>query len=108
MKGRSPVEAAYDAGETRIRPVLMTALAMIIGMIPMALGLGEGAEQNAPLGRAVIGGLLFATLSTLLFVPVVFAGIHRRLANRKSGHSPGTAGHSPGAAGSAQGNPSHA
>jgi hypothetical protein len=64
---------------TRIRPVLMTALAMIIGMIPMALGLGEGAEQNAPLGRAVIGGLLFATVSTLLFVPVMFAGIHRRL-----------------------------
>ena len=55
----------------------MTALAMIIGMIPMALGLGEGAEQNAPLGRAVIGGLLFATVSTLLFVPVVFAGVHR-------------------------------
>ena len=66
----------------RIRPVLMTALAMIIGMIPMALGLGEGAEQNAPLGRAVIGGLLFATVSTLFFVPVVFAGVHRRLAQR--------------------------
>ncbi len=58
----------------------MTALAMIIGMIPMALGVGEGAEQNAPLGRAVIGGLLFATVSTLFFVPVVFAGVHQRLA----------------------------
>ena len=71
--------AALEAGATRIRPVLMTALAMIIGMIPMALGIGEGGEQNAPLGRAVIGGLLFATVSTLLFVPVVFAGIHERL-----------------------------
>ena len=60
----------------------MTAFAMIIGMIPMALGLGEGAEQNAPLGRAVIGGLLFATVSTLFFVPLVFAGIHSRLARR--------------------------
>jgi multidrug efflux pump subunit AcrB len=60
----------------------MTALAMVIGMIPMALGLGEGAEQNAPLGRAVIGGLLFATVSTLFFVPVVFAAVHRRLAQR--------------------------
>jgi multidrug efflux pump subunit AcrB len=62
--------------------VLMTALAMIIGMIPMALGLGEGAEQNAPLGRAVIGGLLFATVSTLFFVPVLYAGIHQRLHQR--------------------------
>jgi multidrug efflux pump subunit AcrB len=61
----------------------MTALAMIIGMIPMALGLGEGAEQNAPLGRAVIGGLLFATVSTLFFVPVVYAGVHRYFAQRK-------------------------
>jgi multidrug efflux pump subunit AcrB len=75
--------AALEAGATRLRPVMMTALAMIIGMIPMALGLGEGAEQNAPLGRAVIGGLLFATVSTLLFVPVVFAGVHRRLEQRK-------------------------
>ncbi len=81
-EGLAPVAAALDAGATRIRPVLMTAMAMIIGMIPMALGLGEGAEQNAPLGRAVIGGLLFATVSTLLFVPVVFAGVHRRLAQR--------------------------
>jgi multidrug efflux pump subunit AcrB len=60
----------------------MTALAMVIGMIPMALGLGEGAEQNAPLGRAVIGGLIFATVSTLFFVPVVFAGVHQWLAQR--------------------------
>jgi len=77
-EGLGALDAALDAGATRIRPVLMTALAMIIGMIPMALGIGEGAEQNAPLGRAVIGGLLFATLSTLFFVPVIFAGIHRR------------------------------
>jgi CzcA family heavy metal efflux pump len=82
-EGQGPIQAALDAGATRIRPVLMTALAMIIGMIPMALGWGEGAEQNAPLGRAVIGGLLFATVSTLLFVPVIFAGIHRRLERRK-------------------------
>jgi multidrug efflux pump subunit AcrB len=82
QEGASPAEAARDAGATRIRPVLMTALAMIIGMIPMALGIGEGAEQNAPLGRAVIGGLVFATVSTLLFVPVVFAAIHDRMARR--------------------------
>jgi multidrug efflux pump subunit AcrB len=69
-------EAASSAGFTRFRPVLMTALAMIIGMVPMALGLGDGGEQNAPLGRAVIGGLLFATVSTLLFVPAVFSLIH--------------------------------
>jgi multidrug efflux pump subunit AcrB len=82
-EGLDPISAARDAGATRIRPVLMTAMAMIIGMIPMALGLGEGAEQNAPLGRAVIGGLLFATVSTLFFVPVIFAGLHRRLEQRK-------------------------
>src|SRR6476661_148364 len=69
--------AAVDAGFVRFRPVLMTALAMIIGMTPMALGLGEGGEQNAPLGRAVIGGLIFATIATLIFVPVVFSVIHR-------------------------------
>ncbi|WP_277185129.1 efflux RND transporter permease subunit [Caballeronia sp. BR00000012568055] len=80
--GAPPLTAALEAGASRIRPVLMTAFAMIIGMIPMALGLGEGAEQNAPLGRAVIGGLLFATVSTLFFVPLVFAGIHSRLARR--------------------------
>jgi multidrug efflux pump subunit AcrB len=70
-------QAALEAGFVRLRPVLMTALAMIIGMLPMALGLGEGGEQNAPLGRAVIGGLLFATVSTLFFVPVVFSIVHR-------------------------------
>jgi multidrug efflux pump subunit AcrB len=73
-----PIEAAIEAGFTRFRPVLMTALAMIIGMIPMALGLGEGGEQNAPLGRAVIGGLLCATLATLIFVPAVFSLLHAR------------------------------
>ena len=76
--GVPALAAALEAGATRIRPVLMTALAMVIGMIPMALGLGEGAEQNAPLGRAVIGGLLFATLSTLFFVPAVFASAHKK------------------------------
>ena len=70
--------AALDAGFVRSRPVLMTALAMIIGMVPMALGLGEGGEQNAPLGRAVIGGLVFATVATLIFVPVVFSIVHDR------------------------------
>ena len=75
---KDPVEAAIEAGYTRFRPVLMTALAMIIGMIPMALGMGDGGEQNAPLGRAVIGGLLFATVSTLMFVPSVFALLHKR------------------------------
>jgi CzcA family heavy metal efflux pump len=74
--GKTPAEAALDAGFTRFRPVLMTALAMIIGMLPMSLGLGEGGEQNAPLGRAVIGGLLSATVATLFFVPVVFAIVH--------------------------------
>jgi CzcA family heavy metal efflux pump len=74
--GKTPGEAALEAGFTRFRPVLMTALAMIIGMLPMSLGLGEGGEQNAPLGRAVIGGLLFATVATLFFVPVVFAIVH--------------------------------
>jgi multidrug efflux pump subunit AcrB len=72
----NPVEAALEAGSTRFRPVLMTALAMIIGMIPMAMGLGEGGEQNAPLGRAVIGGLLCATVATLFFVPAVFSLLH--------------------------------
>ena len=74
------VTAALEAGYTRFRPVLMTALAMIIGMAPMALGLGEGGEQNAPLGRAVIGGLIFATVATLMFVPVVFSLVHRKSA----------------------------
>jgi multidrug efflux pump subunit AcrB len=71
-------EAAIDAGFVRFRPVLMTAFAMMIGMAPMALGLGEGGEQNAPLGRAVIGGLVFATVATLMFVPVVFSMLHAR------------------------------
>jgi multidrug efflux pump subunit AcrB len=74
-----PVAAALEAGFVRIRPVMMTALAMIIGMLPMALGLGEGGEQNAPLGRAVIGGLMFSTVATLMFVPVVFSWVHKRL-----------------------------
>jgi len=73
-----PVKAAVEAGFTRFRPVLMTALAMMIGMVPMALGLGEGGEENAPLGRAVIGGLLCATVATLIFVPTVFTLLHRR------------------------------
>jgi multidrug efflux pump subunit AcrB len=73
-----PIAAALEAGFVRFRPVLMTALAMIIGMAPMALGLGEGGEQNAPLGRAVIGGLIFATTATLMFVPVVFSMVHKK------------------------------
>jgi multidrug efflux pump subunit AcrB len=75
-----PIAAALEAGFVRIRPVLMTALAMVIGMLPMALGLGEGGEQNAPLGRAVIGGLMFSTIATLMFVPVVFSLVHKKLA----------------------------
>ena len=73
-----PVAAAIEAGFVRIRPVLMTALAMIIGMLPMSLGLGDGGEANAPLGRAVIGGLMFSTLATLMFVPVVFSMLHKK------------------------------
>jgi multidrug efflux pump subunit AcrB len=82
-QGRDARAAALEAGHTRLRPVLMTALAMIIGMLPMSLGLGEGGEQNAPLGRAVIGGLLLATVATLLFVPVVYATLRK-----KAGHTP--------------------
>ncbi len=74
-----PIAAALEAGFVRIRPVMMTALAMVIGMLPMALGLGEGGEQNAPLGRAVIGGLMFSTVATLMFVPVVFSLVHKRM-----------------------------
>jgi CzcA family heavy metal efflux pump len=81
-EGKSARDAALEAGFVRIRPVLMTALAMIIGMVPMAVGLGEGGEQNAPLGRAVIGGLLFATFATLFFVPCVFSMIHGRRGRR--------------------------
>jgi multidrug efflux pump subunit AcrB len=80
--GLPALSAALEAGATRLRPVLMTALAMILGMVPIAIGIGEGSEQNAPLGRAVIGGLIFATASTLFFVPVLFASFHRMLAQR--------------------------
>src|SRR6266481_1614336 len=83
-QGTEPLRAALDAGLGRFRPVLMTALAMVIGMLPMALGLGDGGEQNAPLGRAVIGGLLFGTMSTLLFVPVVFSAVHGWLKRREA------------------------
>jgi multidrug efflux pump subunit AcrB len=91
LDGAEPLAAALEAGATRLRPVLMTALAMIIGMLPMALGVGDGGEQNAPLGRATIGGLLLATVSTLFFVPAVFAGIHTRLRQKekKAGHGHG-------------------
>ena len=77
-EGKDAVSAALQAGFTRFRPVLMTALAMIIGMMPMAVGLGEGGEQNAPMVRAVIGGLVFATVATLFFVPVFFSVVHGR------------------------------
>jgi len=83
QSGTAPLDAALQAGISRFRPVLMTAMAMLIGMLPMALGLGDGGEQNAPLGRAVIGGLALGTVSTLLFVPVVFGAIHARLARRR-------------------------
>jgi multidrug efflux pump subunit AcrB len=83
--GLNATTAALESGFTRFRPVLMTALAMIIGMAPMALGLGDGGEQNAPLGRAVIGGLICATFATLLFVPVVFSLVHR---NEAAKHPP--------------------
>jgi multidrug efflux pump subunit AcrB len=89
MEGSDSITAALDAGFTRFRPVLMTALAMIIGMVPMALGLGDGGEQNAPLGRAVIGGLIFATVSTLLFVPAFFSvlqGTSRHAAQTEQAH----------------------
>jgi CzcA family heavy metal efflux pump len=85
-EGIPAVQAAIAAGYTRMRPVLMTALAMILGMVPMALGFGEGGEQNAPLGRAVIGGLLFATVATLFFVPSVFAMFHSRREARRARH----------------------
>jgi len=81
--GRAPLEAALEAAGARFRPVVMTALAMLIGMVPMALGLGDGGEQNAPLGRAVIGGLVAGTTSTLLLVPVLFAALHLALARRR-------------------------
>jgi len=78
--GTSARDAALAGGITRLRPVVMTALAMIIGMLPMSLGLAEGGEQNAPLGRAVIGGLIFATAATLVFVPVVYSVLRRNQA----------------------------
>jgi multidrug efflux pump subunit AcrB len=84
-EGHDPLSSALEGGTTRLRPVLITALAMIIGMIPMALGLGEGGEQNAPLGRAVIGGLSFATIATLFFVPAIFCMIHGRKMKKEAG-----------------------
>jgi multidrug efflux pump subunit AcrB len=84
--GATALQASLDAGFTRFRPVVMTALAMIIGMLPMSLGLGEGGEQNAPLGRAVIGGLLFATMATLFFVPAVFSLVHGRREKAAAAH----------------------
>ncbi|KAB2647432.1 MAG: efflux RND transporter permease subunit [Verrucomicrobia bacterium] len=81
-EGKNATEAAIEAGSTRLRPVLMTALAMLIGMLPMALGMGEGGEQNAPLGRAVIGGLALATVATLLFVPVIYALLRKHSVHR--------------------------
>ncbi len=100
-QGMDPLTAAWEAGTSRLRPVLMTAAAMVIGMMPMALGLGEGGEQNAPLGRAVIGGLVMATLATLFFVPVVFSLLHHTTAPVKtpSDFAPQTGGISPAAAG---------
>src|SRR6266568_4411765 len=87
QEGMLPLKAAWEAGTGRLRPVLMTALAMIIGMVPMALGLGEGGEQNAPLGRAVIGGLVLATVATLFYVPVVFSVLHRNVPAPKTNES---------------------
>jgi multidrug efflux pump subunit AcrB len=85
--GSAPLLAAFEAGSSRFRPVLMTALAMLIGMMPMATGLGDGGEQNAPLGRAVIGGLMFGTVATLFFVPVMFGAVHSWLAHRAARHA---------------------
>jgi CzcA family heavy metal efflux pump len=87
-EGKTALDAAIAAGHTRLRPVLMTAFAMIIGMVPMALGLGDGGEQNAPLGRAVIGGLLLATVATLFFVPVVFSVIRHKMRPREMDDDP--------------------
>jgi multidrug efflux pump subunit AcrB len=95
MNDGDATAAALAAGFTRFRPVLMTALAMIIGMVPMSLGLGDGGEQNAPLGRAVIGGLIFATVATLFFVPTFFSVLHGALERRRrarvnrNGHTSG-------------------
>jgi len=81
QQGMNAYDAALAAGLTRLRPVIMTALAMIIGMLPMSLGLGEGGEQNAPLGRAVIGGLVMATFATLFFVPIVYSKLRQKAPN---------------------------
>ena len=89
-EGHEAIRAAVEAGYTRMRPVVMTALAMVMGMLPMALGFGEGGEQNAPLGRAVIGGLLVATVATLFFVPVVFSIFHGRRKKSASSALPAT------------------
>jgi multidrug efflux pump subunit AcrB len=101
LQGMDSLSAAWEAGVSRLRPVLMTAAAMVIGMLPMALSLGEGGEQNAPLGRAVIGGLVVATLATLFFVPVVFSLLHRATvpARAPSDFAPQTGGINPAAAG---------
>ena len=82
--GETPFNAAVTAGFTRLRPIIMTAFAMIIGMLPMALGMGEGGEQNAPLARVVIGGLSMATFATLFFVPLMFTLIHARTTNQEA------------------------
>jgi multidrug efflux pump subunit AcrB len=84
-EGLDATAAALEAGFTRLRPVLMTALAMVIGMMPMAFAMGDGGEQNAPLGRAVIGGLLLATSATLFFVPTVFSLLHRHHSSAPKG-----------------------
>jgi multidrug efflux pump subunit AcrB len=87
-QGMAPLQASLAAGVERFRPVLMTALAMVIGMVPMALGMGDGGEQNAPLGRAVIGGLMIGTVATLMFLPVVFSLMHGWLAKRRPHGAP--------------------
>src|SRR5258706_3454360 len=84
QEGMAPLQAAWEAGAGRLRPVLMTALAMIIGMVPMALGLGEGGEQNGPLGRALIGALVLATIPTLFFVPFVFSVLLRKASSSQT------------------------
>jgi multidrug efflux pump subunit AcrB len=89
--GDNPLRAATNAGYTRLRPVLMTAGAMILGMVPMALGIGEGGEQNAPLARAVIGGLLFATFATLIFVPTMYRLLRRQPSFVPDSHAQGRA-----------------